>query len=165
MEHGSTHLETLVLQHLLDGDVTISWIVQQSRLEDDTKGTVSDDFAVGIGDLPLVAGLAIRGDDLDDLDEDSDDEELSDYGGDFSDEMYDEDNEDWDDPEYHGFNDFDDEDEDQGDGSDKTKKKKKLWFHGAKEDDAKSKDPAFNVAAAWKEYKPCVSFLLSNKRY
>ena len=66
-DRQSTHLEPLVLQDLLDGDVTISWIVQQSRLEDDTKGTVSDDFAVGIGDLPLVAGLAIRGDDLDDL--------------------------------------------------------------------------------------------------
>ena len=62
-----THLEPFVLQNLLDRDVTIGVIVEQSCLENDTKGTVSDDLAVCIGDFALFSTLAIRGDDLDDL--------------------------------------------------------------------------------------------------
>lgn len=36
-------------------------------MEDDTEGTVSDDFTVCIGEFFLVACFAIGGDDLDDL--------------------------------------------------------------------------------------------------
>ena len=62
-----TDLEPLVLQDRLDRDITIGSIVKQPRLEHDTEGAVSDDFAVGIGDFSLVAALAVGGDNLDDF--------------------------------------------------------------------------------------------------
>ena len=67
MQSGWTYLESLVLQYLLDRDVSISRIVQKPGLENDTERTVSDDLAIGIGDFSLLARLAIGSDDLDDL--------------------------------------------------------------------------------------------------
>ena len=66
-DRGDTHLEPLVLQHLLDRDVWVTLLLEESRLEDDTKGAVSYDLAIGIGEILLVSRFAVRGDDLDDL--------------------------------------------------------------------------------------------------
>lgn len=59
---GETYLEPFVLQNLLDRNVTVWWhgIVQELCLEDDSEGTISDDFAVGILEVPGVSRLAVR---------------------------------------------------------------------------------------------------------
>lgn len=60
-------LEAFVLQDLLDRDVTVARLIEEPRLKDDAEGTVAGDFAVGVGEIALVAGFAVRCDDLDDL--------------------------------------------------------------------------------------------------
>ena len=62
-----TVLEPLVLQDLLDRDFAVAGLVEQPGLEDDAEGAIADDFAVGVGEISLVAALAVGGDDLDDL--------------------------------------------------------------------------------------------------
>lgn len=66
-DRQGTHLEPLILQNLLDRDVLVAGLIEESGLEDDTEGAISYDLAVGIGEVLLVASLAIRGDDFDDL--------------------------------------------------------------------------------------------------
>ena len=62
------HLESLVLQDLLDGNIlTIIRARDELCLEDDAEGAVSDDLAVGVGDVTELAGLSVGGLDLDDL--------------------------------------------------------------------------------------------------
>ena len=59
------HLEPLILQNLLNGDVRpILRASGELRLEYDTKRPVSDDFAVRVGDVPRFTGLSVRGDDF-----------------------------------------------------------------------------------------------------
>jgi hypothetical protein len=62
------HLEPLILQHLLDRDVR-SFLRPTSELclEHNAEGAVSDDFAVGVGDVSRFSGLSIRSDNFDDL--------------------------------------------------------------------------------------------------
>ncbi len=61
-------LETLVLQNLLDGDVLlVLGHGKELGLEDDAEGAVSGDLAVAVRELAGFAGLAIGGNDLDDL--------------------------------------------------------------------------------------------------
>ena len=62
-----TDLEPLVLQDLLDRDITIGSIVKQPRLEHDTEGAVSDDFAVCVSEISLVACFTVGSHDLDDF--------------------------------------------------------------------------------------------------
>ena len=64
---AKTDLEPFILQHLLDRNILVSGLVEEPRLEDDTEGAVAYDLAVGIGEIFLVARLAVRGDDLDDF--------------------------------------------------------------------------------------------------
>lgn len=53
-------LEPLVLQNLLDCNiVAILRCSDKPGLEHDTKGTVADDFAVGVGDLSGLGRLAV----------------------------------------------------------------------------------------------------------
>ena len=66
IERG-THLEPLVLQDLLDGNVWVAGLVEESCLEDDTEGAVSYDLAIRIGEVLLIPALAVGGDNLDDL--------------------------------------------------------------------------------------------------
>lgn len=77
-----THLETLVLEHLLDGHILLvfprcatrcSLILASPRaldevtiasghdasLEDDAEGAVTNDLAVGVGQLTRLARLAV----------------------------------------------------------------------------------------------------------
>ena len=62
------YLEPLVLQNLLDGDVLLLFgNTKHLCLKDDAKRAVPDDLAVGVLDVFLFAGLAVRGDDFDDL--------------------------------------------------------------------------------------------------
>ena len=61
-------LEAFVLQDLLDGDVADGvGVLKELRLKDDTKRAIADDFAVGVDEITSVSGLAVGGDDLDDL--------------------------------------------------------------------------------------------------
>ena len=63
-----TNLESFVLQDLFDGYILLFfWNIQELGSKNNTKGAVSDDLAVGIGDFSLLAALAVRGDDLDDF--------------------------------------------------------------------------------------------------
>lgn len=63
-----TNLEPFVLENLLDRNIcVVLWTASESGLKDDTKRTISDDFTVGVGDVPGVARFAIRGNDFDDL--------------------------------------------------------------------------------------------------
>lgn len=63
-----TDLEPLVLQDLLDCNVVGGDVfLEKFCLEDDTEGAIADDFAVGVNEVALVAGLAVRGNNLDDL--------------------------------------------------------------------------------------------------
>lgn len=63
-----TCLEPLVLKYFLDSNITDGVrVFEELRLEDDTKGAVADDFAVGVDKITGVARLAIGGDNLDDL--------------------------------------------------------------------------------------------------
>ena len=62
-----THLEPLVLQDLLDRNIWVARLIEESRLKDDSEGSVSYDLAIGIGEIFLVSRLAVGGDDLDDL--------------------------------------------------------------------------------------------------
>ena len=67
-EHEAADLEPLVLQDLLDGNVLlVLGGGEELGLEDDTKGAVANDLAVGVGKLPCLAGLAIRGNYTDDF--------------------------------------------------------------------------------------------------
>ena len=62
------YLEPLVLQDLLDGDVTDGvGVLEEFCLEDDAEGAIADDFAVGVDEITSVSLLAVRGDDLYDL--------------------------------------------------------------------------------------------------
>jgi len=62
-----THLETLVLKDLLDGNILgFLWLAYQFGLKNDAERAVSDDLAVCVGDLSLFVCFAIRGDDADD---------------------------------------------------------------------------------------------------
>ena len=62
------HLEPLILQHLLNRDVRpFLRTTGELRLEHNAKGAISDDLAVGVGDVSRFAGLSIRSDDFDDL--------------------------------------------------------------------------------------------------
>jgi len=53
--------------NLLDGDVATLLPANESGLEDDAKGPIADDFAICVGSVFLVTGLAIGGDHFDDL--------------------------------------------------------------------------------------------------
>lgn len=67
-ETRRTHLEAFVLQDFLDGNVLLVFgDAEELGLEDDAKGTVPDDFAIGILDVPRVATLSIGRDNLDDF--------------------------------------------------------------------------------------------------
>lgn len=67
----ATNLEPLVLQHFFDGDVLIGRCPKaafdETSLEDDAKGAIANDLAVGVGDLAGLAALAVGRDDLDEL--------------------------------------------------------------------------------------------------
>lgn len=64
----TAYLEPLVLQDLLDSNLGGAfWFVEELGLEHDSKRAVADDLAVGVDEIPHVAGLAVRGDNLDDL--------------------------------------------------------------------------------------------------
>lgn len=54
-------LETLVLQHLLDRYLFTGG--DELGLVDDTKGAISDDLVVGVGDISRRATLAVVGGD------------------------------------------------------------------------------------------------------
>jgi hypothetical protein len=55
-----TDLETLVLQDLLDSNVLHRLgDTKLSRLEDDTKRAIPDDFAVGVFDFGLLSAHAV----------------------------------------------------------------------------------------------------------
>lgn len=66
-------LETFILQHLLDRDIIVSFIVGSERAlgqlcrEDDTEGTIADDFRVGVREFDLISSLAVRSDHFDEL--------------------------------------------------------------------------------------------------
>jgi hypothetical protein len=63
-----THLETFVLQDLLNRNVlSIFRRTNQLGLEHDPEGAISNDLAITIRDLFGFAGLAFRGNYLDDL--------------------------------------------------------------------------------------------------
>ena len=63
-----TNLEPLVLQHLLDRDLGSGrLLVEKFGLEDDTKGAIANDFAVGVSEITGIARLAILRYDLDDF--------------------------------------------------------------------------------------------------
>lgn len=56
------------MEDLLDGDVaTLLRPANKSGLEDDAKGSITDDFAICVGNVFLVTGLAIGGDHFNDL--------------------------------------------------------------------------------------------------
>jgi len=59
------YLKPLVLKDLLDGSIFV--VADQLCLEDDTEGTVSNDFAVGVGKLLRLSRLAFVRHDLDNL--------------------------------------------------------------------------------------------------
>lgn len=72
-----TVLEAFILQDLLDGNFIAlfagalggfgcSWCYEFC-LENNTETSVSDDFAVGVGNFSLLGGLAVRGKHLDHL--------------------------------------------------------------------------------------------------
>ena len=62
------HLESLILQYLLNRDVgSILRTTGKLCLEYNAEGAVSDDLAVGVGDVSRFAGLSIRSDDFDDF--------------------------------------------------------------------------------------------------
>lgn len=62
-----TDLESLVLEHFFDRDIIVGvGRACEPCLEHDTKGAISYDFAVGVGDLFLFA-RPITGDYFDDL--------------------------------------------------------------------------------------------------
>lgn len=64
---ATTDLEPLVLEDLLDRNVVFAPAgACEAGLEDDTKGAISNDFAVGVRDVFLLA-IAVACDDLDDL--------------------------------------------------------------------------------------------------
>ena len=54
------HLEPLILQHLLNRDVRpFLRTTGELCLEHNAEGAVSDDLAVGVGDVSRFAGLSI----------------------------------------------------------------------------------------------------------
>ena len=54
------HLEPLILQHLLNRDVgSILRTTGELCLENNAEGAVSDDLAIGVGDVSCFAGLSI----------------------------------------------------------------------------------------------------------
>ena len=62
------HLVPLILQHLLNRDVgSILRTTGELCLENNTEGAVSDDLAIGVGDVSCFAGLSIRSDNFDNL--------------------------------------------------------------------------------------------------
>lgn len=62
-----TDLESLVLKDLLDRNVVLASVgACEAGLEDNTKGAISNDFAVGVGDIFLLA-IAVACDDFDDF--------------------------------------------------------------------------------------------------
>lgn len=62
------HLEPLILQNLLDGDIlAILWCRNNPCLEDDTEGAITDDFAMAIRYLPMITCFTIGSNDLDDF--------------------------------------------------------------------------------------------------
>lgn len=64
----ATHLEPLVLQNLLDGNVIATLMFgDEFSLKDDAKRAVADDFTIRVRDVTGVARLAIRGNDFDHL--------------------------------------------------------------------------------------------------
>lgn len=72
-EGTGTHLEPLVLEHLLDGDIVVSFIVGTETAgcelggKDDSERAVADDFGRRVGQLDLISGPAVRRDHLDHL--------------------------------------------------------------------------------------------------
>lgn len=57
---GRTDLESLVLQDLLDGNVSRGHVsLEELCLEDDAEGAIADDFAVCVDEITLVAALAV----------------------------------------------------------------------------------------------------------
>ena len=67
-EEETACLEPLVLQDLLDGDVTDGvGVLEEFCLEDDAEGAIADDFAVGVDEITGLSRLAVGSDDLDDL--------------------------------------------------------------------------------------------------
>ena len=62
-----THLETLVLKDLLDGNILrFLWLAYQLSLKNDAERAVPNDLAISVGDLSLFVCFAIRSDDTDD---------------------------------------------------------------------------------------------------
>lgn len=65
---GMAHLEPLVLQNLLDGNIlAILWCGNNPCLENNTEGAITDDFAMAVGYLPMITCFAIGSNDLDDF--------------------------------------------------------------------------------------------------
>ena len=63
-----THLESLILQDLLDGYIiSVVMFGDKFGLKDDAKRAITDNFTVRVRDVTSVARLAIRGDDFDHL--------------------------------------------------------------------------------------------------
>jgi len=57
------YLEALVLKHFLDGGILT--VANQLCLKDDAERSISDNFAVCIGELVRFSGLALVGHNLD----------------------------------------------------------------------------------------------------
>lgn len=55
--HAQSDLEALILQHTLDGGIFTAG--RQLRLEDDAEGAVSDNLALRVGEVLVVAGDAV----------------------------------------------------------------------------------------------------------
>lgn len=54
---AQAHLESLVLQHPLDGGILSAW--RELGLEDDAKGAVADNLALRVGEVLVLAGLTV----------------------------------------------------------------------------------------------------------
>jgi len=63
-----TDLEALVLQDLLDSNIlALLWRADDFCLKDDSKGAIADHLAVCVDEVSLVSGLAVGGNNFDDL--------------------------------------------------------------------------------------------------
>jgi hypothetical protein len=62
VQKGS-HFEPLVLQDSFDGGISVVWVLRgfdDSDLEDDAKGAVSDDLDALVLDVDFGLGLAVK---------------------------------------------------------------------------------------------------------
>jgi hypothetical protein len=57
VDMSRTHLETLVLEHTLDGRIFPAW--RQLCMEDNAKGSIADYLALCVGELSRLSSQAI----------------------------------------------------------------------------------------------------------